>query len=191
VRHSKRDGVRQIVSLIGGKLTTYRHTAEDLVDAIVGETGWKVKPCETASASLPGGGMGDLAGYILQEETQMRGLPAATLHHLIGFYGTDYKKVLSLTEINPQWLEPICIHAPDIKAQIVYAIRNEWAQSLTDILLRRTSAGTSECQAMDVLVPVGQIAAAELRWTAQRTQEEIEKYKEYVSRFLLAHKMEF
>lgn len=190
VDHSSRDGITNLISLVGGKLTTFRHMAEQVVDRIEQKSALPKALCTTAVVPLWGGDMQHPETFASQEIAKKEWpLPVdeITHRHLITLYGTHFRKILELGSEKKDGLERICSHGPDIRAQILFAVRHEWAKTLTDVMLRRIPVGTNTCLGMDACETVAELLGNELGWSVQKKQDEINDYKKYVTRRLLAH----
>ncbi|MCF2132669.1 MULTISPECIES: glycerol-3-phosphate dehydrogenase/oxidase [Mycetohabitans] len=148
--HIASDG---LVTIVGGKLTTSRHMAEQTIDAAQTVIG-KRAPCRTKSAYLLGA-----AGYDPQAIVASGGLAA----HLGERYGTEARFVSDLIDARPSLLAPIVEGLPYSEAEVVYAARHELARSVDDVLSRRTRARLMARDASARAAPrVGQILKAEL-----------------------------
>ncbi|MCF7694576.1 MULTISPECIES: glycerol-3-phosphate dehydrogenase/oxidase [Mycetohabitans] len=142
-----------LVTIVGGKLTTSRHMAEQTIDAAQKVIG-KRAPCRTKSAYLLGA-----AGYDPQAIVASGGLAA----HLGERYGTEARFVSDLIDAHPSLLAPIVEGLPYSEAEVVYAARHELARSVDDVLSRRTRARLMARDASARAAPrVGQILKAEL-----------------------------
>ncbi|HDL18415.1 MAG TPA: glycerol-3-phosphate dehydrogenase [Bacteroidetes bacterium] len=180
--HGKHNGHRNFISIIGGKLTTYRNLAEECVDLICEKLNISDAKSETKAFPLFGSyGIGDMEKY----RTEMAATYAESFHisptlvdHLVQFYGARFKLVLDLTKDDADLKAQICEYNLDIKAQIVYAIKYEEAKTLADIIIRRTSIGTSACLGLNCAGVVADISASFFRWDEIRKKEEVEKFKE-------------
>jgi len=125
-----------LIVVIGGKYTTYRKIAEECVNRLT-------QPQHEHAFSLYGSGpIHDDLNQIARDE----GLALDTIETLINTYGTRFKDVLALTKNQPSLKESICTCTPFIKAQIVYAIETEMAQTAEDIIQRRLSLVYRECR---------------------------------------------
>jgi len=120
-------GPSGMVSVAGGKLTTYRRIALDALDH-VGVRGLSRRP-----RPLPGAAGLDRIAWPVE-------LDAATRAHLIHLYGSLAPEVLAPAVEDPSLLEPLVPGRPDLRAQALYARTHEWAQTDEDILRRRTTA---------------------------------------------------
>ena len=169
-----------VVSVIGGKLTTYRAIAEETVNVIEDNLrdidGRKpVGRAPTDTRPLPGGATQDLD--VLTEEIAREGFSKETATHLVHAYGTESAAVLNLAQSNPDLARPIVAGHPAIRAQLVHAIRREMAITLSDLLMRRTRLfyeviGHAVPEAPEVV----ELAAQELGWDAGRKASELAAY---------------
>lgn len=125
--HVGRDGV---VVIVGGKLTTARHMAEQAVDAAASVLGTR-RRCRTVKAPLLGG-----AGYDAQAIVASGGAAA----HLGERYGTESRFVSDLMQERPDLAEPVVDGLPYRCAEVVYAARHELARTVDDVLSRRMRA---------------------------------------------------
>lgn len=135
-----------LISVLGGKYTTHRQIAEDVVDSVIAhlKTGKRYLPCATEHLPLPGAS----GEYPLQEvESKLRaaGLSDATISHLLNTYGTLSMEILKIVLENPQEAEVICSLHPHIFAELTYAIRKEHVKTAEDWLFRRTHIGYTSC----------------------------------------------
>lgn len=127
-----------VITISGGKLTTYRAMAEDAVDAACKQLGSKVK-CATKMTEVDGcrEPRSDIElEKFVHEDIEM--LSISQLRHLDRRYGSNLEKVLHLIECNPSLAERIHSDRPYIMAEVVWAFENEQARTAEDILERRT-----------------------------------------------------
>lgn len=125
--HTAADG---LVTIVGGKLTTSRHMAEQTIDAAQKVIGQRNR-CQTKSAYLLGA-----AGYDAQAIVASGGLSA----HLGERYGTEARFVSDILQADARLQAPIVEGLPYTEAEIVYAARHELAGSVDDVLSRRIRA---------------------------------------------------
>ncbi len=188
--HEKYDGNKNYFSIIGGKLTTYRQLAEDCVNLICDKLG-RTEKCVTKNYQLTGAkGIEHLNYYVkdqIDESEKTYQLSSDTIRFLINFYGSNFKKVVALTKDNPVLKERICESQPDILAQVVYAIQTEQAKNLEDILIRRTSIGTSKCLGLDCVEKVAQVAAPFFGWRKREIGKKIQNYQITIEQRYVLH----
>lgn len=135
-----------LISLAGGKLTTYRFVAEEIVNLVVKRLAKEGRSAprrsRTATTPLPGGRIGNPEGLV--EELERRngyGLSREQITHLVHRYGSRAPQVLELISREGDMSSPLVPDLPDIWAEAAYAVENEMALRPDDILLRRTKVG--------------------------------------------------
>jgi glycerol-3-phosphate dehydrogenase len=119
-----------LLTVAGGKLTTYRRIALDALERLSADLG--LHRVDREPWPLPGA-----AG--LERVTLPVEVGPALRAHLLGLYGSLASEVLEPALADPTLLEPLSADAPDIAAQAVYAAEHEWARNPEDILRRRTT----------------------------------------------------
>lgn len=165
------DGRAGLVTVVGGKLTSYRSLARELVDGIAARVGRPGPPAPTDTLPLVPGSPAVAADRLGQ--------------HLASVYGPRTEAVLALARLTPELAQPLCPHASDIRAQIVHAARYEGARTVADVLLRRTPAGWSRCRGIDASPAVATILGSELGWSDERIDHEVMAYRAEVDRALV------
>ncbi len=161
-----------LISIIGGKLTTYRAMAEATVDAIDAREGTR-RRCVTAT--LPLWGAVDAA----QIESTLTHSPLAADQrtHLLENYGGAAGDLLALIHSEPALGARLRDSFPVSAAEIVYACRAELAVTLTDCLFLRTRLAVLDPVAADTVAPtVAQLMARELGWDAGATAHQLAQY---------------
>ena len=130
-----------LITVLGGKYTTYRAVAEQVMDRVVRRPGMPpTSPCRTASCPLPGADMDDPKAYTADRLAFWRErLPKSERHvaFLVGRYGTEFEKILELAERDRRLIQPIAGGMPNILAEVIYANLHEMAVTLEDVLHRR------------------------------------------------------
>jgi glycerol-3-phosphate dehydrogenase len=176
------DEASGLISVLGGKWTTYRAMAEDGIDRAQQALGRAVE-CRTLDFPLTGA-EGFWVDYWRQLAEKYALLPR-TAQHLAQKFGTDAPKVLELAEQEPRWLQPLAPGSAAIQAEVVYAIREEMAQSIEDILLRRIGVqfhGWKE--AAEAAPVVGQLLAREFAWSESQSSEAVAAYLSTIQHLL-------
>jgi glycerol-3-phosphate dehydrogenase len=166
VDHGKDDRLDGLFSAIGGKWTTSRQLAQSVVDALAAKLGAKTRACETGTSLLPGGRVGRFNDFVKQQQ------PSPSLSHLARLYGARLPNMLAEAGNRPDLLSPI---APtgDIGAQVIFAMREEMALTLEDVVMRRTGIGQLGAPSRETLDTVSRLMAAELGWSEDRRAKEI------------------
>lgn len=157
-----------LLTMIGGKWTTYRKMGEDLVDRAEKERGWK--HIETKTKHLK------LHGYKKEVD----------LEDPMYFYGTDKERILKLAEQNPALDEYVSKKLKIKKAQVVWAVRNEMALNVEDFLARRSRAQLLDAsESMNAAREVATVMAEELGKDEAWKKAQIEEYEKVTSGYLL------
>jgi glycerol-3-phosphate dehydrogenase len=162
-RASVRTSDSGVITVTGGKLTTYRRMAADAVDAAVERLDVRGHRSRTKRVRLHGA-----AGW------DAPGLPDA----LATRYGGDAREVLALIAADSSLAEPIVPGLAYTKAEVVYAVRAEMARTLDDVMSRRTRARLLARDASAAAAPeVADLMAAELGWSADERDRQVAKYR--------------
>ena len=130
-----------VVTVTGGKLTTYRKMAADTVDVVVRLLGSRGQALAHQEAPPPRRRRAGRRCAAPGAAAPPRRSAPATLDHLVGRYGGEAPRVLSLVSRTTRLGEPLVPGLPYLRAEAVYAVRYEMATTLDDILSRRTRAG--------------------------------------------------
>jgi glycerol-3-phosphate dehydrogenase len=138
-KHAIKSSYSGLIYVMGGKYTTYRKIAEDVVSKLT------KKPLHNTQELFPVYGSGTI-----KESSEAVGrkydLDGDIVQSLMDFYGTRFSDVLSLIDKDPSLKDPICSCSSVIRAQIVYAIETEMAITEEDITDRRLMLGFTDCQ---------------------------------------------
>ncbi|HUQ42526.1 MAG TPA: glycerol-3-phosphate dehydrogenase [Candidatus Limnocylindrales bacterium] len=171
--HEKRDGRRGLLSVCGGKLTAYRDIAEEVTDRVARTLGVSAK-CATDSTPLPGAGNSSNDRGANQDPAL-----AGSSAYLRSVYGSRWPAVAAATAEEADAAR-LCAHHKGIAAEIVHAVRSEWAMTIGDVLLRRMMLGLTACQGLECLDEVARRMGAILGWDGARQQDEIARYKKEI-----------
>jgi glycerol-3-phosphate dehydrogenase len=163
-----------MITITGGKLTTWRRMAKMTVDRIVERDG-RDAPCRTHEVPL---GMPVEADALPRVE----GVSEEAYAALAGRYGHVATDVLRVAGESGQLAQPVLEGHPDLLAEVVWAARREQAHHLGDVLLRRTRLGLLDARALLAGTGAPERAAAamgaELGWDAARQDAEVEAFGE-------------
>jgi glycerol-3-phosphate dehydrogenase len=173
--HEKREGLAGVLSVVGGKITAYRAIAEEVVDIAARKLGRYRPGGATANTPLPGARPIDL-----EDLAREHGIDATTLAHLRSVYGSRAGDVIELVGVDRSLRDPLCPHHPGIAAELVHAVRREWAMTLGDVLLRRNALGLHACQGLDRLDAIAERVSVLLGWDADRRKTEVAAYRHEV-----------
>ncbi|MET3948799.1 glycerol-3-phosphate dehydrogenase [Arthrobacter sp. UYCu512] len=166
--HEIRTDPDGLVTVVGGKLTTSRHMAEQTVDAAQKVLG-KHRRCRTKNAHLLGA-----AGYDAEAITASGGLAS----HLGERYGTEARFVTDILAEDPSLNTPIVEGLPYLEAEVVYSARHEMARSVDDILSRRTRSRIMARDASSAAAArVGELLMKELDLSATEIERQVATYR--------------
>jgi glycerol-3-phosphate dehydrogenase len=166
-----------LVTIQGGKLTTYRKMAEDTIDEVVKQLGRHARHGRSTTAKLELRGAADFDRFRRPDHDRF-GFDDATYEHLLGRYGTDVAAIGELVRADPSLARPLIPRLPYLRAEAVYAARAEMAHTLEDILSRRTRALLLERDGADAAAAdVAALVAAELGWDAEEQARQVEAFR--------------
>jgi glycerol-3-phosphate dehydrogenase len=164
-----------LITITGGKLTTWRRMAKLAVDRLVERDG-RQAPCRTHE--IPLGQPADPRAL-----PRVEGVAEHSYAALAARYGHAAEDVLAIAEADPKLARPIVEGHPDLLAEAPFAARREQARTVGDVLLRRTRLGIlagAELCAPGSRVPayVAEAIAQELGWDQRRVAVELERFAE-------------
>lgn len=169
--HAKADNMHGLVSVLGVKWTTARDVAQRTLATLLVKLGRRPEVPTSTPCPLPGGDIPDIKALI--NEAIQSGLSEPLARHLVGNYGTGYRNVVRLGTTNSLWLKPLGEGTTVTGAEVIFALREEMAQSMTDVVLRRTDLGSAGRPSKAALMNAAVIMARELAWDAPRLDKEL------------------
>ena len=173
-------GIRNFMSLIGGKLTTYRQVGEELTNETYRKLGRKAPECQTKSSPLPGA-KDYSAKTLISAVNQYRDrLSLEILEYLFSLYGMRIWEVLSLLDRSPDLAQPIQAGLPDIRAQVVYTVETELAKTLVDINFRRLLLAHRDNYGRDALPGIVETLQQHCGWSSQTCDQQLQDYHSYL-----------
>ena len=161
-----------MITVFGGKLTTFRDLAEIVTDKVFELLGQKTPACSTAQEPLPGA-----KGLI----PELKAVSEKTALRLQGLYGARAGDVLAVALDQPELLTVMDQDTGAIGAEFVFAVRYEWARTLSDILLRRTILGRRRNRGEHLLEAFRTIARRDLGWSESKIKKDIDEYRAYIA----------
>jgi glycerol-3-phosphate dehydrogenase len=185
-RHTVRTSPAGVITVTGGKLTTYRRMAADTVDEAVrllvagAGVDEQPRPRPPAHRHSPTRHLRIRGADGLEAVDAGRlDLPESTVAHLVSRYGGEARALAAMIAADPQWGRPLAVGLPYLRAEVLYAARYEMAQTVDDVLSRRTRArlrgrAASEAAADDVAA----ILAAELGWDEASAERQARDYRQ-------------
>jgi glycerol-3-phosphate dehydrogenase len=171
-----------LASIAGGKFTTYRLMARDVVDAAVADFGREIPASLTDQVPLLGAdGLAAVragAGRLAEDYR----VPRAAVEHLLDRYGTLAGEVLDLIRADPGLARPLAEGHPYLRAEVAYAVTHENALHVEDVLVRRMrlfieSADSGTGVAAEVSTIMGRL----LSWNRRKRAAEARRYLDLVA----------
>jgi len=168
-----------LFTIAGGKLTTHRLMAREMVDTIAKKVGSAGK-CVTGKQHIETAER-DRAGISIPACDEAA-IPVAAYAHLVEAYGTDAIRPLAYIEERPDLGQPVTPGLPYLRAEVHYAVQHEMALSLPDVLIRRThviyetpNAGLPQAREVAALM------AEKLGWDGAELERQVAEYKRQVA----------
>jgi glycerol-3-phosphate dehydrogenase len=175
IKHHRRVA-KGLISIVGGKLTTYRQLAEEVTDRVCRLLQHDAA-CTTRTRSLPGAG-DEQDRQAVFDEGQQLGVTEPQLRQLWRVYGMTSTEILARIRSAPELAEELCPNSHVLLASLLQGLETEWASNLIDLLQRRNMAGLSQ----DFGWQTAQAGAAALQrlaiWDAPRVAEELAGYRQ-------------
>ncbi|MEN9360550.1 MAG: hypothetical protein RL095_2085 [Verrucomicrobiota bacterium] len=154
-----------LVTVTGGKWTTYRRMAEELIDCVGERLGEGSRRCRTADLPLHGATASPEPG--------------------LEVYGSDAAAIQALAVADPRLAGPLHPALPYRRAEVVWQVRHEMARTLEDVLSRRTRALILDARAcIEAAEGVADLMAGELRWTQEQRQNQFEAFRRLALAYL-------
>ncbi|HOO44738.1 MAG TPA: glycerol-3-phosphate dehydrogenase/oxidase, partial [Deltaproteobacteria bacterium] len=166
------DGLSGLITVEGGKYTTSRNLAEKVMELVWKKTSKPVGKTISDRRYLKGCEIRDMHAFMDSLHEEYPTLAKNTLDYLGRNYGAECAAVIRLAEKDRSLAEPVNSDG-EILAEVVYAVREEMARHLSDIVLRRTGIATLGNPGADILKQVAAVAAKELGWDKNTLKREI------------------
>ncbi len=176
-----------LISIAGGKLTTYRLMANQLMDFVFKSMKTRnliqnVKPTITDKIFLSGFSSSqplDKVQKQVKDEARKLGLDETIANHLVEDYGVNANEVLNIVSAKSSLATRLVEKLPFIQAEVIYCVRQEQATRLDDFLVRRTRiAFLTSDQGVSVAAKVAELMAIELNWSVPTKETELQRYQE-------------
>lgn len=156
-----------LITITGGKWTTYRKMAEDVIDKAIITGNLAQKPCNTKNIRIHGYREHPVPGYL-------------------SGYGSDQVKIQKLADSNPELNQRLIPTWPYIHAEVVWAVRNEMARTVEDVLARRMRILFLDARtAMQLAPAVAKVMAGELGYGKDWETQQAEMFNAIASLYLL------
>lgn len=172
--HARTDRMEGLISVLSVKFTTARDIVAQAVALAARKLGRPVQRSQTHATPVWGGAIARIEPF-LEEAVRRHGgrWGEAAIRQLVGQYGTGYAEVLALAEAEPALAKPLG-GSGMLAVQVAYAVREEMAQTLSDVVFRRTELGSFGAPEAGALQAAAEIMTRELGWDAARTAREVD-----------------
>jgi glycerol-3-phosphate dehydrogenase len=186
-RHSIVDhgpGLKGLWSIVGGKLTTHRSLAEEVVDRAARVLDRSAE-CQTESAPLPGAAGITFGAFRdgLARQVEDLGLERRVGLRLAGLYGVRAERILDLVRENPVYGATVDPESGGIAAEVLFAVRDEAATTLSDIMLRRTMLAYGSAAGIGVDQTVLDTVGKTIGWSKPKQKAELSAYRAWITRY--------
>ncbi|WP_317046504.1 glycerol-3-phosphate dehydrogenase/oxidase [Adhaeribacter arboris] len=156
-----------LVSILGGKWTTFRKMAEEVMDVVETTANWPPKPSVT-------------------RELKVHGAATPDPLNILSNYGTDATRIQALIAERPELEEYLSSHLKIIKAQVIWAVREEMARTVEDVLARRARALLLDARESIRLAPeTARLMAQELGYSEKWQQQQVQQFTQVAQGYLL------
>jgi len=176
VDHQLEDGLSGLVSVFGAKYTTARILAEKSLDLIARKFSKSLRACQTRNLSLDSGDIHDLEAFRRSKKIQYAPLISNdAIDHLITNYGTTVDRLVNLVRDSSENNDYLSSRHHVLIAEVIYAVKNEMACCLDDVIFRRTGIGTLGNPGLDVLTRCAELMGDMLGWDEDMWSNEVHR----------------
>jgi glycerol-3-phosphate dehydrogenase len=185
VDHRER-GVKGLITLISVRYTVARRDASAVMDSAVEQLGQRIAMNDSDRRPLPGGAIEDFQAFARDVAARRpEWLPREAAEQLMRNYGTRALRVLALAEREPALRR--CLRGSRVSfAELAYAVREEMAERMTDLVFRRTELGTAGHPGDDALEDLQEFLRVERGWSERRIGQERAAVERHLERYLAA-----
>ncbi len=167
-----------LVSILGGKYTTYRVMAQQTLETIVRRLRRPAERCLTDQVAL----LEPTHPVVLDRWQDITSrIAPELLTRLLTAYGTGAFRVLQLLEFEPALAQPVCPHHDLIQAELIYCWQEELACTVSDLLVRRTNIAFSSCQGLDMLSTLTDLLGRYGRLSGEQLAEQLDDYRAFLA----------
>ena len=188
--HAIETVVPGFTTIAGGKYTTYRVMAKDVIDEVAKDLAGPVPACATEKLPTIGARGYERAGQRLREQAAELGLSQQQVDHLVGRFGALVEQMVPMIKDRPELAAAVEGADEYVAVEIVYAVDYEGALHIDDVLTRRTHIASETPDRGLAAAPfVASLMAGELGWDEARTAKEVEHYRARVAAELAAQQV--
>jgi len=167
-----------LISIIGGKLTTYRNLAEQTVDRLAKILRRKLPECRTRDTLLPGAWGIDRAREQIAASNL---LTQQGTERLLSIYGGRAAAIIEMALAEPALQDTLDSEGHYLAAEVAFVVREEFATTLADVVFRRMMTGLDAEQGRPLYDAIASRAAAEFGWSAEEAQDELRALVDYAN----------
>ncbi len=180
VLHDHQDsGLANLVTVVGGKLTTHRQLAEDAVDDALKRLGRRKRRSTTKDLPLPGARVSDLEQF-RHSLAASSGLPARTVDRLVAFYGSRADRIVALAQRDERLTAGVHQGTGAIAAEVAFAVDEDLALTLSDVMARRMLLAFEPGHGRESVPAVVELLAHRLSWDGDRRAREAAEYETWL-----------
>lgn len=162
-----------LLSVVGVKYTTARDVAEKVIDRVFKSLGQRSGKSLSSVTPIDGGDIQEFASFLAQAiSEQCDRLPEAIVRSLVYNYGSNYSQVLKYVDETAMTTNQ---EMAILKAEVLYGIKQEMAQTLSDMVFRRTELGTAGHPGEQLLNTCAETMATELGWSQSKLEQELQE----------------
>ena len=176
--HAK-TGYRGLLSIVGGKLTTYRQLAEDATDDVVAQLKRGARKTVSKDAPFPGARTSDMVAFAANF-IATAGVDRDTAARLVELYGTRAEDIVELVKRNPKLGERFDPNSSAVAAELIFAVTNEYAETLTDVFARRILLAFEPGHGLAGVDRASKILSDQLGWTAKQRKANEAEYRTWL-----------
>ncbi len=172
----KKEGFSNFISIIGGKLTTYRNLSEQAVDLAFKKLNYQFESTKTKKIPISGNLPVSEKRFIDTLSRSANQFSQESIQHFVNLYGTNSIDVLKLINSNKEREKLLSQNSLDVVGQVDHAVNNEMAFTVNDVLLRRLSVGLHEGMGTDSVESVALRLKDLLQMSAAEVSSQIDEY---------------
>jgi glycerol-3-phosphate dehydrogenase len=173
VYDNEKDGIKGMITVEGGKYTTSRNLAHHVMDMVGKKLQKDLNKSITYNLYLTGSEIRNMGEFMKKQHLHYSDFSKESIEYISRNYGTFSRQVFDLARFNPE-LKEMVSNDGELLAEVSYAISNEMAKTLKDIMLRRTGIGTLGKPSNEIIEKVMQIASKMLHWDEKKQQTEFD-----------------
>jgi len=164
-----------VIAISGGKLTTYRVMARDVVNAVERQLQVPLRKSGTETLPLPGGNLRSVDAELEVALREVAHVDVAL--HLVRAYGSRWRQVWGLTREEASLAQPLVEGLPYLRAEAAHGVSHEFVHTLADLLIRRLKvAFETRDQGAEAARAAAEVMAPRLGWNSAETQRQLEAY---------------